>query len=406
MAVAQGITRSWAYKVQSAKGTAASGSGGQLLRRTTIDLTGSKDSYTSAEIASHQQSTGATHGIGSASGTISGEMSATTYGDFQQWLLRKDWAATSAISSLSLTIAASGSNYTITRGSGDFLTGGIKVGDVIRLTGGSLTAGNVGVNLVVLNVTATVLTVNVLNGDSLTAGGPIASCTVTVTGKKTWTPTASHTNKYITFEDYSSDVARSQLFKDVQVGSMNVSAPATGIITVQYALVGLSPPTRSGSQVLTTPTAETTTSVMSSAKFAVYINGVRQSAVTSFTLNVNGNVELGEAVIGSNTRPDTQKGRIMVDGSFTALFEDDTLAGFFDDEAAREVVIVMAEDLTDDADAISISLPAVKFMSASGDDGEKQLVRTYNFTAQRPTGAGSGTEHQDAICSIQDTTIA
>lgn len=406
MAVAQGITRTWAYKVQSAKGTAASGSGGQLLRRTGIDLTGAKETYSSNEIASHQQSTGATHGVGSSSGTISGEVSATTYGDFMQWLLRKDWAATSAISSLSLTIAASGSDYTVTRAAGSFLTDGVKVGDVIRLTGGSLNANNVGKNVVVLNVTATVLTVNVLNGETLTAEGPIASCTVTVHGKKTWTPTSSHTNKYITFEDWSSDVTLSQKYADCQVSAMNVSAPATGLITVQFPVVGLSPPVRSGSQVLTSPTAETTTSVMSSAKFAVFINGVRQSAVTGFTLNVNGNITLGEAVVGSNSRPDTQKGRVAVDGSFTALFEDNTLAGFFDDEAAREVVIVMAEDLTDDADCISISLPAVKFFSASGDDGEKQLVRTYNITAQRPSGAGSGTEHNDAIVSIQDTTIA
>lgn len=406
MTVAQGITRSWAYKVQSAKGTGASGSGGQLLRRTGITLNGVKDSYSSAEIASHQQSTGATHGVGSANGTISGEVSAGTYGDFMQWILRKDWAATSAISSLSLTIAASGSNYTVTRAAGDFLTGGIKVGDVIRLTGGSLNANNVGKNLVVLNVTSTVLTVNVLNGETLTAEGPIASCTVTVTGKKTWTPTSGHTNKYVTFEDWSSDVSRSQLFVDVQPTGLSINAPATGIITCQIPLVGLAPPTRSGSQVLTSPTAETTTSVMSSAKFAVFINGVRQSAVTSFSLNINGNVGLGEAVVGTNSRPDTQKGRIAVDGSFTALVEDDTLAGFFDDEAAREVVIVMAEDLTDDADVISISLPAVKFMSADSDDGEKQLVRTYSIMAQRPSGAGSGTEHNDAIVAIQDTTIA
>lgn len=406
MTVAQGVTRSWAYKAQSALGTPASGSGGQLLRRTGIDMSGIKDTYTSAEIASHQQSTGATHGVGSASGTISGEVSCTTYGDFMQWLLRKDWAAISAISSLSLTIAASGSNYTVTRASGDFLTGGIKVGHVIRLTGGSLDSANVGKNLVVLNVTATVLTVNVLNGSALTAEGPIASCTVTVTGKQTWTPTSSHTNKYITLEDYSSDVARSQLYADVQVGAMNINAPTTGIITAQFPLIGLSPPTRSGSQVLTTPTAETTTAVMSSSRFAVFINGVRQAAVTSFQLNINGNVTLGEAVIGSNTRPDTQKGRIAVDGSLTALFEDDTLAGFFDDEAAYEVVIVMAEDATADADCISMSLPAVKFFSANGDDGEKQIVRTYNITAQRPASAGSGTEHNDAIVSIQDTTIA
>lgn len=406
MTVAQGITRTWAYKVQSALGTGASGSGGQLLRRTGIDLTGTKETYSSAEIASHQQSTGATHGIGSASGTISGEMSCTTYGDFEQWLLRKDWVATSAISSLTLTIAADGDNWTVTRSTGSFLSDGVKVGDVVRLSGSNLDAANVGVNLVVLDVEALALTVNVLNGSALTAESSKSSSTVTVTGKKTWTPTSAHTNKYVTFEDYSSDVARSQLFKDVQIAAMNINAPATGIITVQFPLVGLAPPVRSGTQVLTTPTAETTTDVLSSARFTVYIAGIRQDALTSFSLNINGNIALGEAVIGANRHPDTQKGRIAVDGSFTGLFEDDTLAGYFDDETAQEVVIVMAEDATDAANCISISLPAVKFFSASGDDGEKQLVRTYSITAQRPAGAGSGTKHNDAIVSLQDTTIS
>jgi hypothetical protein len=55
---------------------------------------------------------------------------------------------------------------------------------------------------------------------------------------------------------------------------------------------------------------------------------------------------------------------------------------------------------------VSFSLPATKFFSANTDDGEKQLVRTYSFTAQRPTGAGSGTKHNDAIVSCQDVTIS
>ena len=406
MTVGQGISRAWAYKVQTAKGTAASGSGGQILRRDSITLTGTKDKYSSNEILSTQQGTGATHGTGGANGQISGEISAGTYADWMRWVLRKDWAAISAISSLTLTIAASGSNWTVTRSAGDFLSGGIKVGHVIRLTGANLDAANVGKNLVVLDVTATVLTVNVLNESAMTAESAKAASTVTVQGKQAWTPTSGHENKYITVEDYSSDVARSQLFKDTKPGAINLNATPNGIVTVQIPLMGLSPPVRSASQVLTTPTAETTTSVMSSAKFAVYINKVRQPSVTSFALNVNGNISLGEAVLGSSSRSDFQIGRITVDGSFTALFEDDTLAGFFDDEAAREVIVVIAEDATADADAISFALPATKFFSADGDDGEKQLVRTYQIEAQRPAGAGAGTEHNDAIVSIQDTTLS
>jgi hypothetical protein len=107
-----------------------------------------------------------THGIAKSGGTLNALLSGTSWMPFIGSLLRKDPAATAAITSLSLTIAASGSNYTITRGSGDFLTGGIKIYDVIQLSGGSLAAGNVAKNCVVVGVTATVITVNVLNSTS------------------------------------------------------------------------------------------------------------------------------------------------------------------------------------------------------------------------------------------------
>jgi hypothetical protein len=118
MTVAQGINRTFAYKKQTALGSAASGSGSTYLRRRTANLNVTKDSYENDEIVSHQQSTGMTHGIAKSGGTLNALLSGTSWMPFIGSLLRKDPAATAAISSLSLTIAASGSNYTITRGLG------------------------------------------------------------------------------------------------------------------------------------------------------------------------------------------------------------------------------------------------------------------------------------------------
>lgn len=406
MSVAQGINKTVARKAQGALGTAASGSGGQLIPRVDAAFNVTKDTYENNLIASHQQGTGATHGVRKSQATLNGLAMCSAYEAEQAALLRKAWAATSAISSLSLTIAASGSNYTITRGAGDFLTGGIKIGDVIRLSGGSLNVGNVGVNIVVLGVTATVITGNVPTGTALVAEGPIASCTVTVVGKKSWVPTSGHTNIYFTYEEYFSDLTRSHVYRDLQPASMDVSMPATGNVTMNIGLVGLGYVSRTGAQVLTSPTAEPANAVLSAVAGKAYLGASPQSVITSCSVNINGNVTHGEAVIGSNLIPDTQKGRITVSGSFTMLYDGDTQVSVFDNETTTSLILFLADDRTDGADFMTIVIPELKLFSAEADDGEKQIVRTYNFTAQICSSGGASLANHQTIVSIQDSTIA
>lgn len=407
MSIAQGINKTIAYKKQSGLGSTATGSGGQLIRRETAMLMVQKDTYEVNEIVSHQQSTGAIHGISRSSGTINGVLSGSSYQDFMASLVRKAWAATSAITGLSLTIATSGSNYTVTRATGDFLTGGIKIGDVIQLSGGSLNANNIAKNLVVLGVTATVLTVNVLNvGATLTAEGPIASSTVTVMGKKTWAPTSGHTNEYYTFEEWFSDLSRSAVFPDVQVGTLDITVPATGNVSAAFALVGLGAVTRSGTQSLTSPTAATTTNVMSSVAGAVYVGTARYNNITSMSLKIDGQVNPGEAVIGSNSVPDVYRGRIKVSGSFSFLYDAETLADPFFNETSQTLVLVVADARTDAANTIGFTMSKVKFFSADPDDGEKQIVRTVNFTAEINGSGGASLANHQTIISIQDSQAA
>lgn len=404
MPIAQGINKTIAYKKQTALGTTATGSGGQLIRRETATFNQTKDTYENNEIVSHQQSTGATHGIARSAGTINGLLSGSSYSALMGSLLRKDFVATSALTGLSLTIAASGSNYTITRATGDFLTGGIKIGDVIQITAGSVNANNLNKNLVVVGVTATVLTVNVLNsGATMTAEGPIASCTITVPGKKAWVPTTGHTNDYYTFEEWYSDAVRSHVYPDLQIGMLDVAVPATGNVTAAFGLVGLGGKTESGTQSLTSPTAATTTSVMSSVAGAVYVGGVRYTNITSFSLKIDGQVNPGEAVVGSNTVGDVYRGRIKVSGSFSFVYDADTLGANFLDETATSLIAVLADARTAAANTVAFVLPRVKFFSNDADDGEKQIVRTINFTAEINGSGGASLASHQTIVSIQDS---
>ena len=402
MAVAQGIAKQLSYKVQGAKGTAASGSGGQLLRRESANFQLMKDTYSSNEITSHQQHVGDKHGIAKTQGSINGNLSALTYWDFLCAITRKAEAETTAISSLSLTIAGAGP-YTVTRGSGDFLTGGIKVGDVVRLSAAGLNAANAATNLLVTGVTATILTVIVLNDSAMVAEGPIASSTVTIVGKKTWVPTTGHTNLYYTVEEWFSDISKSHVYPDVKFTKADVSLPATGNGTVALSALGLGQRTKSGSQVLTTPTAETSSEIIASVNGKLLIGGTTYVTVTSLSLSIDGQMSHGEAVIGSNYITDINRGDIKVSGSFSVLYENDTLSDLLDSEAATSLIAVVAASDDAASEFVAFTMSRVKIFSDDVDDGKKQLIRTFNFTAEKNGSGGAALANHETIIQIQDS---
>ena len=402
MAVAQGINKKTVYKKQSGLGTAASGSGGQVLRRETSTFSAPADTYENNEIVSHQQSTGVTLGVVKPAGSISGVLSPGTYATLLASLLRKDMAATSAITGLSITIATSGSNYTLTRGSGDFLTGGLKIGDVVRLTAGSFTAGNTQKNLLVIALTSTVATVKVINGSTLTAEGPIASATLTIVGKKSIAPLTSHTNDYYTFEEWYPDLSKSETYPDSQIAQAQIDLPATGNATIQIDVVARNR-VRGTSQVLTTPTAETTTDPLAAVNGVVLVNGTAVANVTGAQITINGNTAHSDAVVGSNIVDDMQRGRIAVSGQFTAKFDSTTLQDIYDARSTTSLLLCVTEDGTANSDFVVFNLSAITLTDDAPNDGETAIVRTYPFTAKLNSAGGASLANDQTIISIQDS---
>jgi hypothetical protein len=401
MPEAQGISKLLAYKAQSGLGVPATGSGGQLLRRRTFVGTLARDTYSSDEIVSHQQSTGATAGIRRASAALSALLSPGTYEDLFANLLRKDFAATTSITGLSITVAGSGPTFTITRASGDFLTGGIKAGDVVRLTAGSFNAANLNKNCLVVSLTATALTVRPLNGVALVAEGPIASATLAVPGKKAIVPTTGHTNGYLTFEEWYADLSRSEVYTDVKVASAAINLPATGNAEVNFNLVGLNR-TTSGSRSLTSPTAETSTSVLTAVNGGILVNGAL-TPLTGLQMTIDGTIAPSDAEIGSNVSSDLQRGRVMVSGSFTAKFTDATLQALYENQTPIQIVAVISDGTAANADFVAFSLPRVKVFSDTPDDGEKTVIRSYTFTAEINGSGGAALALDQTILSLQDS---
>ena len=398
MAIASGILKTTSFKKQAGLGVPASGASGKTARRVTSVFKADRDMFSSNEMVSHHQSTGSAYGLQKADGNINAELSSGTFSDFFGSILEADFASGIVIGSQTVTYAGSANAWTAT-GTG-FLTGaGLKIGNVVRASGGSVTANN-GRNFLITGLTNTVITFRALDGATVTAGASTTTV-VTVHNKKTNAPTTGHTKDYYTVEEFYSTLTKSELFTDMRVSSIAVALPATGNATVSIDFVGLDR-TLGSSQILTSPTT-TTTAIMSAVNGFISVNGATQSVATGINFTIANSAANAGAVIGSNVGADVTTGRITVSGTLTAQFDSTTLTDLYNAETNVAINVVITGDNTATSDFISITLPRVKITGDAPDDGEKAIIRTYPFIAEYYAAGGSGATYDQTILSIQDS---
>jgi hypothetical protein len=401
MPIAAGVFKQLAYKAETVYGTVPSASGAQSLRRVSSDLSLTKDTYQSNEIRLDQQIADFRHGVRRVSGKVTGELSPRTYQDFFAAALRRDFTAGVSAASVSLTIAGSGPTYTITRGSGSYLTDGFKVGDVVRITAGSVNANNLNKNALIVTLTATVATVLVLNGSTMTAEGPIATCTIAVTGRKTFVPTTGHTDRSFSIEHWFSDVPTSEVFDGCKISKIALALPPTGMVTVDMDVMGQDV-TTSASQYFTSPTAATSTGCLASVNGILRLGGSTIATLTGLSIEISSN-QTGDPVVGSNVVPQMFPGRVLVSGQATAYFDSGTLRDAFIAESELELIGAFSTGSAANAEFMTFVLPRIKLGGASKNDGESGIVQTIPFTALFNSAGGSGTTTEQTTIVVQDS---
>ena len=402
MANASGIFKQVSFKRETTYGTAPAASGAQLLRRTqsTIDL--SKDTYQSQELRTDFQIADYRHGVRRVKGGLQGELSPKTYSDMISAVMKRDFTAGASVASLSVTIAAgSGTTWTITRGSGSYLTDGIKVGDVVRLSVGTLNAANINKNLLIVTLTATIATVVVLNGTSMVAEGPIASTTMTVQGKKTYIPTTGHTDVSYALEHWFSDISQSEVFTGIKLDRCAIDLPPTGMAKVSFDVVGQNV-TTAATRYFTSPTAVTTFGVVAAVNGVLLVNGAVAAVVTGLQINMDPAFS-GDPVVGSNTVPTLFPGPVNVTGQFTAYFTDATLRDLFINETETSLAVALTTDNTATADVVAFVIPRIKVGGATKNDGTGGIVQTFPFQALFNSAGGAGTSSEQTTIVCQDT---
>ena len=399
MPTATGINKTVSYKKETTFGVLPTAAGAQTIRRVSSSFNLTKETYQSEEIRTDYQLSDFRHGVRSVEGNVSGELSAGTYADFLASALARNWTAATPSTLDSTTIASVGGTYTITRTTGSYLTDGVRVGNVIRLTG--FATANNNKNLLVIALTATAATVIALNGNTLTPETVASGGTYTVTGKSTYAPTTGHTDDSYSFEAWYSDINQSEVYTGNKVNTVGIALPATGLTTVELSFMGQDLKQRATSQYFTSPTAQGTNGIFAAVNGALIVNGSPVALVTSANININRNMT-SEAVVGSNIKPEIYEGRIIVDGDFSTLYQDGTFAGYFDTEAEISLVIALTANSSANSEFMSFTLPRLKLSTDTKDDGEKGLVSQNSFQALK----GNGTNGFEATTiMIQDSSL-
>ena len=379
MAISQGVAKQVAYKKESTFGVVPAASGAKLLRRVSASFNLNKETYESNEIRTDRQVADFRHGVRSAAGSLSGELSAGSYADFMGSLVAKDFAAASLGAAVSITVTVSGSTYKFVRSTGDWLASGYRPGMVVRTTGLTTVADN-GRNFLIVAATALELTFVPLDGVAPTAQGTAASATFTAPGKVTQVPQSGHTEDSYSFEQWYSDIAQSEVFSGCKVGSMSVSLPATGLTTIDFSFVGKDLAQKGTTQYFTSPTAQSAEGIFAAVNGALVINGVPAALITSADFAVERATE-NAVVVGSNSLSEIMTGRIRVTGNLSVYFIDAAFRNYFDSETPISLVMALTENNEGASDFITFTLPKIKVGSFNVDDVETGLSASCSFQA-------------------------
>lgn len=402
MAKAKGVSKRLSYKKESTFGVLAGDTGATQMRRVTGDFVLKRDSYESAELRFDHMTSDMRLGSRSATGSINGELSPGSYSDFIGSVLAKDFIAGASATAQSITITAVGSNFTLTRATGSFLTDSFKVGTVVRLTGVGLNTANASNNLLIVSVAATVLTVIALSNVTPVAEGPIASVAVTTVGKQTFVPKTGHTDDSYSVEQWFSDIAQSEVYTGMKVGGVAISLPATGLVTSNFTFMGKDLTKTGTSAYFTDPTAANTKGIFAAVNGALVVNGQDVACITSMDFNVERAME-PTVCLGTNSASDIFAGKIKITGNLSAYFEDGSIRDYFANETKVSLVVAMTTTEDKNSDVITFVIPFAKLSSFESKDAELGIIQTAAFTALLNNDVSTGLI--DSIILVQDSTL-
>jgi Phage tail tube protein len=347
-----------AYKLQTALGTPASGAGGSVLRvsgGTGGQLT--KASTESAEVRNDGMRSRGRHGIQKTAATWNAEASAGTWEPIAEAVMRDTWTTPDLILTEASGAPPLGSITTtanaIVANAGSFITAGIRVGDVVRLTNHT-TPGNNNRDLRIVGLTANTMTV----AETLTVNATADTAfTITRTGRKL-IQSGTMIKRYYTIDELESDIDQSQVMNDFVWGTMRFSMAPNGIILFDPGGIGTgryNTLDSASSPLLTSPVSTTSLPLaVVDATVRIGSNDICDLSSFDITLDIT---PMSPDVFGcANTKygPDVFTGQMGIAINFTCLRKDLVFLQDFAAETQYSISILATENEAEPKDFFSI----------------------------------------------------
>ncbi len=410
--VSSGVRKSVRIKVESTWGVAPTNTGADLLERVTSTLTLDKDIFGSAAIREDQQVVDNRHGMQRIGGALTGEVSPKLYQALYAALLRQSFASAATTGALTNVTAAAGPPGTFTRAAGSYLTDGFKVGDVIRWAGwttGSSAANNAR-NYRITALTATVMTVGTATTgaagqkEAVIAQAAGDSVTATVVGKKLTGAVSNHTDLSYAIEHFDQVNTKSELFLGCVPVSAAFNIPPSGMATVAWSFMGRKKQNDT-SAYFTSPTAAPNFGKLSGPTGLLRANGVDIGIIAGLNFTIVGGHQMAGPVVGDVYSPGITQGRVAVSGSGQMYQSSDSysLRDLYEAETEFPISIMLPVGTAVNADFVNIYMPRCKLNSFTDDDGERALMRSFNFVALHNTSGGTGVTSDLTPIMIQDS---
>lgn len=393
--MADGINKLIALKKETTWGTKPSAGSAQLMPRVTGSFQLEKDAYASNSINPSQQVRDSRHGTRRATGSLEAELQGGAFELLQAAALRRDFTG-SVTTGAVIVIEATTTGYE--RSTGSFITDGFRAGMIVGVSGFT-TAANNG-RKIVTAVSATVLTARSIDGTALVIEAEGDTVTIALAGQRTFTPLTGHTDDSFSVEEWHEDIDLSRITLGQQVNVMGFNVSPNSMCTISFEFLGQDAEAPSGTRYFTSPTDVPAEGTMSAADGVALVAGVATCKLTSLQLSVNNNITQ-ESVIACPGIGAKSRGKVMINGSFTAILDDDTYLDYFDQESEVSFSYTFNAQ---DGEAISLYAPRMKINSATVDDGEKVHIITCNFDMLEYVGSDTGIEKTTLI--IQDTTLS
>lgn len=380
-------------------------SGGQILRHVSHSFSLAKDMYTEDEVRTDKQRPMEKHGTRRVQASINGLLSTLTQSDLFEAALGGDWSGSAITSDQATLTSAAADNATskFTFAGGDPVAAGFRVGDIVRFGGLSDTDNN-SRNFVALAFGGTSnreMTVYPAP-DSMSAD---TSFTITTVGRSLFMPASAHVKRKLAFEVYNSDGDIARLFTEGRIAGFELQAAPNQNARVNFNGLWRDREVYDGGNApfFASPTAETTTEVISSMDGLLRMNGQTAAIVTGLNITFNRAPTAPAQIHSAGLTAGILLANAVVTGDFTVFLQDRTFLDAFDDATEFELLAYFPDSQANTAGAVVFYLPRIKINSNTETtvDGAKALQ--CGFTAARYFGSAPGVV--SSVMRIVDTAV-